>query len=134
MRYGERPTVTEFDTKTTIPDESCQNSQSLCSEQSYDILLVHDLLSKPGTYFIGILYEKNGDGAKRRKRRSCFGARRKKRSCVEFKDPPRPENITVKPAYDPKTDVNYSMSILEEKCLFWNSTEERWESGGCKVS
>ena len=53
---------------------------------------------------------------------------------MEVKGPPRPENITVKPVYDPKTDVNYSVNILEERSLFWDSGEERWLSRGCRVS
>lgn len=146
VRYGQRPTVTEYDTKMKLPDESCsltsQNSNDDCSERAYEILLVQEVLSRPGTYFIGILYEKSGERikrrkkrkARRRKKRSCFSRGREKRSCVELKDPPKPENITVKPVYDPKTDMNYTMSILEEECLFWDSTEEYWSSRGCKVS
>jgi len=53
---------------------------------------------------------------------------------VEFKDPPKPENETVKPVFDPRTDRNYTMSIQEEACLFWDSSEERWLSRGCRVS
>ena len=139
VRYGQRPTVTEFDLKMKIPNESCslsksQDSNDHCGEKAYDILLVHQLLSKPGTYYIGVLNQKDDKKGKRRKKRSCFGRGRQKRSCVEFKDPPRPKNITVKPVYDPMTDVNYSLSIMEEECMFWDSTEERWSSRGCKVS
>lgn len=134
VRYGQRPTVREYDTKTRIPDESCfLSSQGQCGKQAYDILLVQEVLSKPGPYYIGILYEKNGEDTKTRKRRSCSGNGRQKRSCVVFKDPPRPENITVKPVYDPKTDTNYSLSVKREECLFWDSKEERWLSDGCKV-
>lgn len=121
-----------------IPDESCslssQNSHGNCGEEAYDIVLFHELLSNPGTYYIGILYEKDDEAPQTRKKRSCFGQGRQKRSCVEFKDPPRPENITVKPVYDPRTDLNYTMSVLEEGCLFWDSREERWLSRGCRVS
>ena len=135
VRHGHRPTVTEYDRKTKIPDESCSLSpRGHCSEQAYDFLLVDEVLRKPGPYYIGILYDKEAQRIKRRKRRACSRKGRQKRSCVEIKDPPRPENITVKPVYDPKTDVNYSMSIIEEECLFWDSKEERWLSRGCKVT
>ena len=135
VRHGQRPTVTEYDTKTKIPDKSCSlSSRGNCDEQAYDFLLVHEVLRKPGPYYIGILYDKEAQRTKRRKRRACSRKGRQKRSCVEIKDPPRPENITVKPVYNPKTDVNYSMSIIEEECLFWDSKEERWLSRGCKVS
>ena len=135
MRYGQRPTVTEYDATKKIPDESCSlTSQDPCREEAYDIVLYHDLISRPGRYYIGILYEKDDKGTKRRKKRSCFGQGRQKRSCVEFKDPPKPENKTVKPVYDPKTDINYTMSIQEEACLFWDSIDERWSARGCRVS
>ena len=139
MRYGQRPTVSEYDLKKKIPDESCsstpQTPHGNCNKEAYDFVLFHELISKPGPYYIGILYEKDSNGPQRvRTKRSCFGRGRQKRSCVEPKDPPRPENITIKPVYDSKTDVNYSMNILEESCLFWDSREEHWLSRGCRVS
>ena len=138
VRYGQRPTTTDFDSKTNIPNESCsmnsQNSDGECNEEAYEILLDSEVLNDPGTYYIGILSETDDIKLKIRQKRSCFGRGRKKRSCVETKDPPRPENITVKPVYDPKTDINYSMTVLEEQCLFWDTAEERWSSRGCKVN
>lgn len=135
VRYGQRPTVTEYDATKRIPDESCSlTSQNPCREDAYDIVLYYELISRPGPYYIGILYKKDDKGPERRKKRSYSGQRRQKRSCVEFKDPPKPENITVKPVFDPKTDSNYTMSIQEEACLFWDSEEEGWLSRGCRVS
>lgn len=138
VRYGQRPTVTEYDATKKIPDESCsltsQNSHGNCNGEAYDMVLLHEVISRPGPYFIGILYEENNEGPQRRKKRSCFGQGRQRRSCVEFKDPPKPENITVKPVFDSRTDRNYTMSIQEEACLFWDSSEERWLSRGCRVS
>ena len=137
-RYGQRPTVTDFDAKRKIPDESCstnsQNSDGECNEEAYEILLDYEVLNDPGTYYIGILSETDDIKLKRRRKRSCFTRGREKRSCIEIKDPPRPANITVKPVYDPRTDINYSMSVLEEECLFWDTAEERWSSRGCKVN
>ena len=139
VRYGWRPTVTEHDVSRQIPHPSClkssQDSYSHCRNDAYDVLLLPDKVNKPGKYYIGILYENDeGELQSRRKKRSCSGGGRQKRSCVEVKEAPRPENITVKPVYDPKTDVNYSLNLVEENCLFWDSIEERWLSRGCKVS
>ena len=135
VRYGQRPTVTEYDSERKVPDGKCSlNSQRRCDDAAYDFLLVDSVLGKPGSYYIGILYDKSEqETIRKRKRRSCVGKRRQKRSCVEFKDPPKPGNITLIPVYDPKTDVNYSMNVEEEECLFWNRTEEKWHSNGCKV-
>ena len=139
VRYGQRPTVTEYDATKKIPDESwcsliSQNSHGNCSGEAYDMVLLHEVINKPGPYFIGVLYEENNEGPQRRKKRSCFGQGRQRRSCVEVKEPPQPENITVKPVFDPRTDRNYTMSVQEESCLFWDSREERWLSRGCRVS
>ena len=138
LRYNQRPTVTEYDATKKIPDESScslisQNSHGNCSGEAYDMVLLHDVINKPGPYFIGVLYEENNEGPQRRQKRSCFGQGRQRRSCVEFKEPPKPENITVKPVFDPRTDRNYTMSVQEEACLFWDSIEERWLSRGCRV-
>ncbi|XP_044184816.1 polycystic kidney disease protein 1-like 2 [Acropora millepora] len=135
VRYGQRPTVTEYDAERKVPDGKCSlNSQRRCNDAAYDFLLVDSVLRKPGSYYIGILYDKSEQERKRnRKRRSCFGKRRQKRSCVEVKEPPKIENVTLIPVYDPKTDVNYSMNVEEEECLFWNRTAEKWQSNGCKV-
>ena len=137
MRQGRRPTVTEYDLTKRIPDESCsispQASQRSCSEEAYDVVLYHELISEAGKYYIGILYEGGSVRPQGRKKRSCFGSGRQKRSCVEVKDPPRPENKTIKPVYNSRTDMNYSMNILEESCVFWDSREEHWLSTGCRV-
>ena len=135
VRYGQRPTVTEYDAERKVPDGTCSlNSQRRCDDAAYGFLLVDSVLGKPGSYYIGILYDKSEqERMRKRKRRSCFGKHRQKRSCVEFKELPKPENITLIPVYDPKTDANYSMNIEEEKCLFWNRKAEKWQSDGCKV-
>ena len=137
MRQGQRPTVTEYDLTKRIPDESCsispQASQRGCSEEAYDVVLYHELISEAGKYYIGILYEGGSVRPQGRKKRSCFGSGRQKRSCVEIKDPPMPENKTIKPVYNSRTDMNYSMNILEESCVFWDSREEHWLSTGCRV-
>ena len=127
--------MTEFDVKTTVPKHLCtKQSQRDCSHDAYSVFIANDVLTQPGTYFIGVQYDKGNGVTTIRQKRSCSGGRRQKRSCVEPKDPPRPENITVKPTYNPRTDVNYSMSILEDGCLHWDSVQEEWSSKGCRVS
>jgi len=137
VRHGQRPTVTEYDAEREVglPDGTCSsNLQKSCDDAANNFLLVDSVLRKPGSYYIGILYDKSEqERIRKRKRRSCFGKRRWKRSCVEFKELPKPENITLIPVYDPKTDANYSMNVEEEKCLFWNRKADKWQSDGCKV-
>ncbi|RMX38281.1 hypothetical protein pdam_00025264, partial [Pocillopora damicornis] len=52
VRQGQRPTVTEYDLTKRIPDESCsispQASQRGCSEEAYDVVLYHELISEAG--------------------------------------------------------------------------------------
>lgn len=125
VRYGKRPTVTKFDVNQTI------------SKDANEILLLDDVIKKSGTYFIGILYNKSSKEEERRKKRSCRDhGGRQKRYCVEPKDPPRIDPIgrIVKPIYEPGSDLNYSISGHEDKCLFWDSKVEQWSPQGCKVS
>ena len=109
VRYGYRPTVSTFDTKMRLPDESCTqlsyNSTDGCSPGAYKVQLSDEVIDKPGTYFLGVHYEGSSENASRRRR-----------------------------DYDPATDMNYTMSVLQEQCLSWNSTEEQWSSHGCRVS
>ena len=140
IRYGERPTTTLYDAKRNVPDEGCvittQNSSGSCNEEKFHVLLSDDIITKPGAYFVGVLYNDSANEASRRQKRSCFGKGRERRSCVEPKDPPRPPSFstTIVPTYDPMTDANYSLSAQEDKCLFWNNTADQWSSQGCKVS
>lgn len=55
---------------------------------------------------------------------------------MQPKDPPRLNSIgrIVTPVYEPESDMNYSLSAQEDKCLFWNSTVEQWSTQGCRVS
>lgn len=124
IRYGKRPTVSKYDAKQRI------------NKDTNEMLLLDDVINKPGTYFIGILYDKGDKGTPRRKKRSCSDRGRQKRSCVEPKVPPRLNSIrrVIKPVYEPGSDVNYTISGHEDKCLFWNTTREQWSSQGCKVS
>ena len=109
VRNGYRPTVSAFDTKTTLPDESCTqlsyNSTDGCNAGAYKVQLLDDIIDKPGTYFLGVLFEGSSENTKRRRR-----------------------------DYDPVKDANYTMSVLQEQCMSWKSTEEQWSPHGCRVS
>ena len=124
VRYGRRPTLTRFDAKQTV------------TKDASEVVLLDDVIRKPGTYFVGILYDEGTEEQKRRMKRSCTGGGRQKRSCVQPKDPPQLNSIgrIVTPVYEPGSDMNYSLSGQEDKCLFWNSTVEQWSSQGCRVS
>lgn len=110
VRSGYRPTVSTFDTRIRLPDGSCTelsyNSTDGCNASAYKVQLLDGVIEKPGTYFLGVHYEGSSEVKKRRRRRD----------------------------YDPRTDINYAMSVIQEQCLSWKNTEEQWSSHGCRVS
>ena len=55
---------------------------------------------------------------------------------MDPKDPPQLNTIAriVNPVYEPGSDMNYTLSSQEDKCLFWNRTAEQWSPQGCQVS
>ena len=82
------------------------------------------------------MVKKSESGNQSRKKRSCFGNGRERRSCVEVKELPLASAVSTGtfPAYDSNTDVNYSVAINQAKCLYWSSAAGKWLSDGCKVS
>lgn len=146
IKFARRPTMETFDYKTNAPDfSSCPTSSPIdCTRDPYVIIVPGSVLSKKGTYIVGLLYEKSkGSETKvgRVRRSSCGGGGgggggRVKRSCVEIKDPPTtpsPKNVTMVPSYDPVTDVNVTISVDVTSCLYWSDTLEKWTSDGCQV-
>lgn len=138
-RFGERPTAFIYDQTTRIPNSSLCNATVKgklidCSVDPYIVTVGGTVIRSPGYVFIGVQYNINAQKPKSRRKRSCFDSRRQKRSCIEPKDAPQPENVTIIPRYDPENDVNYTMSIQETKCLYWNKGAQKWVSNGCKVS
>lgn len=139
VKFGSEPSPKDFDENYTIVlNASCQErlehkpNEKTCEPEVLDITVFP---TKPTLVYFGLLYleEKNYESHERRKR-SCFGSGREKRSCLEFKDPPpKGYNKTVVPKYDPRTDVHYKMSISQSSCLYWSVNQEKWTSDGCKV-
>ncbi|KAL9967119.1 hypothetical protein ACROYT_G025287 [Oculina patagonica] len=144
MRYGQRPTTKEYDLNATVSSNSrCiwtltahgkKDGKTECSfNQS---LPITTLAKRPGKYFLGVQSFKIGvTNSHKRKKRSCFGNRREKRSCVEVKDPPptppQSKNVTVVPVYDSKTDQNYTLRVALGSCVYWSEKREMWITDGC---
>ena len=140
IKFGARPTIEEFDQNITIALSSCQTNitgvnttHNECASRSP--ISVSVIPPQPGVIYVGILsLGENNITEHSRKRRSCFGRGRQRRSCVGVKDPPlQGLNKSVIPKYDPLTDVNYTMTMSQSNCLYWSTTMEKWTSEGCKV-
>ena len=136
VKFGSRPAVDNFDQNFTISfkyvcEPSDEQNDTSCMLEKASVSVVP---SKPGRLFVGLVGNRNST-KNSRKRRSCFGHGRQKRSCVGFKDPP-PRGVTkaVVPQYDPATDLNYTMTITQSGCLYWSEDKDRWTSDGCKVT
>ena len=139
VKFGSKPTVEEFDYNFVMQfNTTCENQTDFektdtCSPlQETSVTLVP---SETSLLYVSLLFL----GAKNinehaRIRRSCSGHGREKRSCVGVKDPP-PKGVTktVIPQYDPLTDVNYTLTIIQSSCLYWSEDDEKWTSYGCKV-
>ena len=146
LRYGQRPTTQVHDLIATVSkSEKCvgtrgahgrKDGKTKCSRLTSPI---ETLAKRPGKYFLGVQgYKRNGANSHMREKRSCFGNRRQKRSCVEVKDPPpippQSENITVVPVYNSKSDHNYTVRVALGNCVFWSEEREKWITDGCRVS
>lgn len=132
---GFKPSANNHSYVVNLPDlSSCQSYKtdklSNCTDDAHSVKLIgYDA----GLYYVGITLVV----PKARMRRSCTGnGRRKKRSCIQVKDPPTtppPTPMIVTPQYNAKTDVNYTFSVTMGTCLYWSVEEEKWSSRGCKV-
>ncbi|XP_078350860.1 sperm receptor for egg jelly-like [Oculina patagonica] len=132
---GFKPNANNYSSMVNLPDlSSCQNNSTdklfNCNDDIHSANLIgYD----PGLYYVGITLISPAA----RLRRSCTGTgRRRKRSCVEVKDPPTtppPTPLIVTPQYNAKTDANYTFSVTMGACLYWSEKEEKWSSKGCKV-
>ncbi|KAL9976396.1 hypothetical protein ACROYT_G013694 [Oculina patagonica] len=146
MRYGQRPTTKEHDLNATVSSNgrcvwtlTARGKKDGKTECSFNQSLpIKTLAKRPGKYFLGVQsYEKILNNSHKRKKRSCFGNRREKRSCVEVKDPPptpaQSKNVTVVPVYDSKTDQNYTLRVALGSCVYWSEEREMWITDGCQV-
>ena len=143
VRFGHRPTIKEYDFNATISSmERCiwsklgQNSKTGCS--SNPLASIEILAKKPGKYYLAVVTHSNSKKPLTRQKRSCFGQRRQRRSCVEVKrpppTPPQSENKSVVPVYDPSTDHNYTLKVAMESCVYWSDMPQAWITDGCRVS
>ena len=147
MRFSQRPTTQNYDFNATISyDKKCvwmisaQNKsegQTVCSLNPHTPIQV--LAERPGKYFLGLKnYNATVNLSHKREKRSCLGGRRRKRSCVEVKDPPptppQSENVPVMPVYDSTTDQNYTLKVTLGSCVYWSENFDMWISSGCRVS
>ncbi|CAH3159289.1 unnamed protein product, partial [Pocillopora meandrina] len=132
MRFGQRPTTQDYDLNATISHgEKCvwvlsahdkSEGQTVCSLNPHEP--IQFLAERPGKYFLGLKhYNATVNLSHKRGKRSCFGGRRRKRSCVEVKDapptPPQSENVFVMPVYDSTRDQNYTLKVALGSCVYW---------------
>ena len=132
---GFKPTNDNYSSIASLPDfSSCRNERSNCSGDPHSLKLIKNV---PGLYYIGISLVKIQNGSVSRLRRSCPGTgRRKKRYCIQVKDPPTtppPTPLIIMPQYDANTSVNYTFSVTMGTCLYWSEEEDKWSNKGCKV-
>ena len=146
LRYGQRPTTQVHDLNATVSkSKKCvwslgahdrKNGKTKCSRLTS---AKETLAKRPGKYYLGVQgYNRSATNSHKREKRSCFGNRRQKRSCVKVKDPPptppQGESVTVVPAYDSKSDQNYTLRVALGSCVFWSEEREKWKTEGCRVS
>ena len=137
VRFGARPTAQLHEQSMRVPKPpSCRAAagadQPSCDADPYSFAIGGAITKRRGTVFVGLLF--GAEKLRRREKRSCAEGRRHKRSCVEPKEAPRPENVTIIPEYDPAADLNYTISMQENKCLFWDEGREKWVSTGCRAA
>lgn len=144
IRYKVRPTPAENNFQTVVPNfSSClsyseENGFSDCLSDPYLFTISPSITGHMGTHFIGIRYtphlpEMNNTQSRTRVKRSCRGANgRQKRSCVEVKPPPLPENI-LKLQFQNNSDVQYDLFITMGLCMYWSPEDDEWTNRGCKV-
>lgn len=147
IRYGQRPTTQVHDLNATVSiAQTCiwtsAHERSVgkmeCSSNGLAPSPIETVARQPGRYFLGVQSYSTSVRSLIRKKRSCFGNKRQKRSCVQVKDPPptppQGENITVVPVYDPTTSKNYTLRVALGSCVYWSEEREKWTTEGCRVS
>ncbi|XP_068742451.1 polycystin-1-like protein 2 [Montipora capricornis] len=147
LRYGRRSTTEVHDFTATVSIyETCiwtsgqdpSRAKRHCFSNRTTAVPIATVARHPGRYFLGVQsYNTSLSSHIKRKRRSCFGNKRHKRSCVQVKDPPptppQSKNVTVVPQYDPFVDKNYSLRVALASCVYWSENQEKWMTAGCRV-
>ena len=147
LRFRNRPTIEVHDINATISkEETCIwttardsiRAKRQCFSHGREVVPIKALAMQPGRYFLGVQNYNSSSSSHIRRKRSCFGNRRQKRSCVLVKDPPptppRSKNVSVVPNYDPNVDKNYTLRVALGSCVYWSEREEKWTTAGCRVS
>ena len=147
LRYSQRPTTQEHDLNATFTNNgrcvwtpTAHDKNGGKTECSFNHLAsIETLAKRPGKYFLGVqICNSTVTKVYKRKKRSCFGSKRQKRSCVEVKDPPstppQSKNVTVVPVYNSETDQNYTLRVALGSCVYWSEEREMWITDGCQVS
>ena len=147
LQYGQRPTTQEHDINATVSKiETCiwtsahdkAGGITKCSLNGLKTVPIETVARQPGRYFLGVQSYNTSVIPLKRRKRSCFGNKRQKRSCVQVKDPPptppQSENVTVVPEYDPITAKNYTLRVALGSCVYWSDELEKWTTDGCRVS
>ena len=152
VKYGGRPTKTNYDYATILQKETCQNNAQYCNVSHYFWLNAE----RPGQYFIGLVLKleeesptsllnsvTNGVPLNNLRRRRVARSLEKmkdsnKKQCVRFKEAlkehPMVENGTSSlPQYDPEKSVNFTLEVDAARCLYWSEDKELWMSEGCTV-
>ena len=137
VKYGKRPSLSDRDLNTTVPNFSfCAKLSSgyiNCSRDPYVVFVKDELVRRTGFYYIGIKIKPMSGSRKRR----CSGQGRSKRSCVQYKeasvtDAPNMAQFLHAPKYS-RGDVIYTIQVLPAACLYWSTAVSRWTTEGCKV-
>ena len=147
LRFRNRPTFEVHDINATISkEETCIwttahgsiRAKRQCFSHAREVMPIKALAMQPGRYFLGVQNYNSSSSSHIRRKRSCFGNRRQKRSCVQVKDPPptppRSKNVSVVPNYDPTVDKNYTLRVALGSCVYWSEREEKWTTAGCQAS
>ena len=136
IKFGQRPTMVDYDHNFTFMFKSKCDNQTVvntnCFTKDGSVKVTP---SKPGFLYVGLWIKgSKNESQHSRQRRSCFDHRRERRSCVGVKDPP-PKGVlkTMVPQYDPNTDVNYTLTIIQSSCLYWSEETEKWTAEDCRV-
>ena len=134
VKYQERPSPSNSDLNTTIPNfSSCSKASSgyaNCSRDPYVMYVDSAHVNQTGYYFVGIKIKSSSSGKSRKRR--CTGQGRWKRSCVQYKEPPTTPATYNVPEYLQR-DENYTIQVLPAACLYWSTEMSKWTTEGCTV-